>query len=268
MLLKNRRRWRTCMLAAGVGLMTSLGAMSGVAEGVIISNVTHSTVLFNDNFEHGSFSPSVGMWSIVGPDVTVTSSTVSPDPGPGQGSFYAKLFRNSNQNGQGNLQAQLSSVQSVAGDVIELKMMVYIPNDGQDARAQLMIDNGDFNSARAWIRPDGNGNVEGVGPGLVVFGTGLTYTPNAWQEWDMRYAVGSSTFSATVNGVTANNLLSFTSGPVGFADLFNGVSSVSGSIFLDGVPEPCSAVIMGAVAGPFAVVLARRRGRDRHTVTA
>jgi len=206
------------------------------AHAVVISNLTSGTTLFLDNFETGGFSPSVGSWSIAGPDVTVTGAS---SPGPAEGSLYASLFRNSNQLSQGNLQAAFTT-QSTAGDVIQLRMMVWVPNDGQDARGQFILDDGDFSSARAWIRPDGTGHVEAVGPGTSLINTGLTYTPGVWQEWDLTYAIGATSFTATVNGASASGLASFTSGNISHADLFNGVASPGGTLFLDAVPPAAS----------------------------
>jgi hypothetical protein len=193
---------RVCLIACAIALCVPRSS-----EAVTITNLTTATTLFHEDFESGGFSPSPGT-SSAGPDVTVTNSTAAPDPGPAQGKFYLKLFRNSNTISQGNYFPTLASPQTTNGNVIRLSMMVYIPNDGIDSRAQLMLDNGDFTSARAWMRPDGHGNVDAVTAGTVAVDTGLDYTPNAWQEWDLQYAIGASTFSVTVNGVTAGGFAS------------------------------------------------------------
>jgi hypothetical protein len=206
------------------------------SQAVTIRDLTTGTTLFHEDFESGTLSPSPGT-SFVGPSVTVTNSTTAPDPGPAQGQFYLKFFRDSNTVSQGNYHAFPSSLQDTNGDVIRLSMMVYIPNDGIDARAQFFMDNGDFNTARAWMRPDGAGNVDAVGPGFVVTDTGLDYTPNTWQQWDLEYAIGGSTFSVTVNGVTASGFASVTSGSISKAEMLNG-STVPGSFFLDALPVP------------------------------
>jgi hypothetical protein len=237
------------------------------AEAVSILNLTTNTVLFKDDFESGltPSSPSIGSWSIFGPDVTVTNAS---SPGPAQGSFYAQLFRDSDTTNQGNLQAAISSVQATNGDLIRLSMMVFFPSTTDaDARAQLMLDNGDFNSARAWVIPDGAGHVLAVGPGFATTDTQLTYSTNTWQEWDLQYAIGASTFSVTVNGVTASGFTSATTGAVGFADLFNGIKNPAGSFYLDAVPqlttaapEPASLLFM---ASGLAVIGFARRGSFR-----
>jgi hypothetical protein len=242
-----------------VSVAAAVLACAAPVSAVSISNLTALTTIFRDNFESGTFSPSVGSWN-VGPDVTVTNAST---PGPAEGTFYARLFRDSNTFSQGNLRANFAP-QTTAGDVILLRMMVYF-NDNVDTRAQLMLDDGDFTTARAWVVPDGAGHVLAVGPGFVRTDTGLTYTTNTWQEWDLRYAIGAGTFSVSVNGLTASGFTSETSGAVNGADLFNGVPNPSGVFFLDavpaavGTPEPGGMVaVMIGLAGLAALRLARK----------
>jgi hypothetical protein len=236
---------------ATLGLTAAFALGAAPANAVTITNLTTNTVLFHDDFENGlsATSPSVGTWSIVGPAVTATNALI---PGPAQGSFYTQHFRDSDINAQGNLRAQLSAAQTNIGDVIRLSLMLYLPSSTDaSARAQLMLDNGDFNTARAWFIPDGAGHVMAVGAGFAQTNTGLLYMPDTWQEWDLQYAIGASTFDLSVNGVTASGFSSYTSGPVSFVDLFNGVKDPAGSIFLDavplvtnGVPEPSTWAMM------------------------
>jgi hypothetical protein len=250
-------------------------ACAASLHAVSVINVTTSTTVFKDNFENGTFTPSVGSWSVVGPDVTISSA---PVPGPAEGTFYASLFRDSNTPSQGNLQASFTP-QSTAGNIILLRMMIYLNvGDNNDARAQLILDDGDFTSARAWARPDGFGHVMAVETGgspgtFVEVNTGLLYTPGVWQEWDLQYAVGASTFSLTVNGASASGFASVSTGAVSKADLFNGVANPGGTFFLDavptavtGTPEPGSVLLAGfglaLVAG-----VTRRAARRRPTAS-
>jgi hypothetical protein len=118
-------------------------------------------------------------------------------------------------------------------------MMVYVPDDGANARGQILLVGtvGDVSSARAWVRPNGAGDVIAVGPGFALSDTGIDYTPGVWQQWDLEYAVDGSTFSVSVDGATASGLSSFAAGNVAAVQLFNG-SNTAGSIYFDAVPLP------------------------------
>jgi hypothetical protein len=214
-------------------LFVVLGSAS-VATAVTVTDVTTATTVFKDDFESGNFAPSVGTWT-VGPNVTVTTA---PSPGPYQGSFYAQIFRDSNTASQGNLAANLSTSQNTPGDLIRLDMMVYLPaSTDVNVRGQFMLTAGDFNTARAWVRPDGAGNVIAVTAGTTLVDTGLDYLTGVWQRWQLDYVIGSSTFDFSINGVQAKGFSSVSSGPVSVANIFNGSTS-PGSFYVDAVPEP------------------------------
>ena len=117
----------------------ALIAMAASTKAVTIINLTTNTVLFSDNFESGGFSPSVGSWTIVGPDVTVTNAA---SPGPAEGCFYAQVFRDSIISTKGICRRTCPRARPQSGDIIRLSMMVLLPDDGVDARAQLMLDDG------------------------------------------------------------------------------------------------------------------------------
>ena len=223
------------ILAAGA----VCAVVAAEARAVNVRNETTNAVVFNDDFESGDFlSPSPGSWSN-GPEVTVTSSTTPPNPGPFQGTFYGRSFRDDpNTNSEGNMRANLSAAQSTAGDVIHLTAMLYIPNDGFPSRAFFALSDGNVvNDGRAIVRTDGAGNVIAVVGGLASQDSGLDYTPDAWQLWELEYAVGGSTFNVRVNGVSAGPFTSFTTGQVDTAEMFNGNSN-AGAFSSTPCPSP------------------------------
>jgi hypothetical protein len=236
-----------------------------VAKAVTVTDVTTNAILFHDGFESGDFSsPTGGTWTLVGPDVTVTNAST---PGPAEGSYYARLFRDSNTNSQGNLRGTFSPA-ITNGDVIRLQMMIYLPSAGDtNARGQFMLDDGDFNTARAWVRPDGSGNVIAIGPGITTTDTGLNYLTDTWQLWELDYTIGSSTFSVSVDGDLASGFASYTAGSVSVVDLFNGAASPSGTFFIDAVPQAVPEPGSWAVATLCVLALAgmyrRRRPAQR-----
>ena len=71
--------------------------------------------------------------------------------------------------------------------------------------------------------------------------TELDYTADAWQRWELEYAVGGATFSVRVNGVSAGPFASFTAGQVSTGEIFNGAFNPAGSVFVDAVPESSQA---------------------------
>jgi len=107
-------------------------------------------------------------------------------------------------------------------------------------------------------------------PTTLILGaipTTVPYATDVWQEWDLDYVAGASTFGFSVNGVSRSGILSLTSGSVDFLEINNGVAS-SGSIFVDavlppttgGVPEPST---LGCAAVAFAALWRRWRVKIR-----
>jgi len=232
----------------------------------------NGTLMFFDNFESGDFNNATGgRWSFVQTGVTVTNAG---SPGANEGTEYAQLFRDNGTFASGGSLEGLIGTGTLPGDGLTsgdvlLRIMVYIPSasDG-DARLQMRVESGnrglgvaDFNTARAWVRPNGAGFVEAVGPGFGVTTTTVPYATDVWQEWDLDYVVGASTFTVSVNGISATGLQSLSSGSVDFIEFDNGIQS-PGSVFLDAVnpgvasvPEPAT-VGLGAVG--LCLLLARR----------
>ena len=127
------------------------------AHAVTITNLTSNTVVFHDDFESGNFlSPSAGTWTIPS-DVTVISSTTPPNPGPAEGTFYARSFRDTQfVSGQGNMFANLSAAQTNPGDLIRMSAMLYVPDDDTSSRAFFALSDGFVVfSGRAIVRSDG-----------------------------------------------------------------------------------------------------------------
>lgn len=237
--------------------------MSTAAQAVTVTNVTNdNAVLFSDDFENvlavstvpaydasGFYHPvaTVGTWSFGDGNERntdqVTNSTASPDPGPSQGKNYMRMYFSSARPENG-LVGALESVQSHADDVIKLSTMVYIPK-AKDAVASIQLGlsgTGVLASygtdSRVWVRPGGAGTVECVttNGGLVVSDTGVHYQAGKWQRWDIEYAVGSATFTLSVDGETKKGLLA-NPGNVGGVWAING-NNPDGSVYLDGVSVP------------------------------
>lgn len=242
-----RRSISRPVLLAGFVVASAIGPVS---HAVTVTSLSAGTVLFAEDFESGVLAPSVGTWSQLG--VTsmnaVLDSATPPNPGPAQGTSYLRMARDGDT--AGDLLANLAGTASISGDVVRLSTMVYLPDDGANFRLQmLLMDGGDFNTSRAWVRPDGLGNViavgAGSGGGLALTDTGINYTPGVWQRWDLVYEIGSTTFSVSVNGLSATGFAALTAGQVSTVYLVNG-NSTPGALYLDAVPvpEPATSALM------------------------
>ena len=212
-----------------------------VAHAVTVQNLTTNTLLFHDNFESGDFSaPSFGTWVNTGSvnSVNVITSTTPPNPGPFEGAHYVSNFRQTLlTNSEGNLDGSFIT-QSTAGDTLRFSTMLYFPANSGSFRAALFLDNGDFTSAGGIVGPDGNGDVLAeVGSGFGVVDTGIHYTPDAWQRWDITYVLGASTFSVSVDGINATGLPTHATGPFSKLEINNGNGN-AGTFFVDAVPTP------------------------------
>ena len=245
--------------ALQAGLMAAM-TIGPVSHAVTVTNLSSNTSVFADTFESGSLSASIGAWSRIGPSVNATSSTTAPAPGPAEGNFYTSIFRNSNTSGQGDLVGTLGTAQSVAGDVIRLSAMVNIPSDGVLYRSNIFLADGDFINFRAWAQIDGAGNVMAVGPGFVRTDTGIDYTPDTWQRWELTYEIGSTSFSVRVGNASASGFEVFSAGQVSTVGFGNG-SQVPGAFYLDAAPVPEPATFALMLAG---VLLVGSLSMKRH----
>jgi hypothetical protein len=241
-------------------------AASNLSHAVNVTNLSSNTVVFAEDFESGALAPSVGTWLVTGNGAmnTVLTGTSPPDPGPAEGARYLRASRSGND--IGDLLARFDSPVSEVGDVVRLSAMVYLQDDGANTRLQLLLQNGsDFQTARAWARPDGLGNVIAVsstpGGGFLLTDTGIDYTPGTWQRWDLKYTVGANTFDVSVDGVSALGLAAYSAGQVSTAYMFNG-NSIQGSLYLDAVPIPEPGTWALLLAGLlFVAAAAAKRGR-------
>ncbi|HEY4309183.1 MAG TPA: dockerin type I repeat-containing protein [Pirellulales bacterium] len=252
--------------SASVFALFAVLAVATAVPGQSIQDVTTGQYLFYDNYEEyntvstvpapdtsGNYRPGpgaiIGSWVPNSGDAAVstqvTNSHTGGDPGAFQGTQYLRMYRDTSNEG-GNALAK-DSATVAAGDTVEMRAMVYLPAGSDvNARAQIMMvtttkgDGSDFISAPAWVRGDGAGNVDavigdGAGGGLTVVPTGLQYLTNTWQEWDLTYTNGASTFSVTVGGQTVSGIPSVQIGSVSGFQLLNGADTPSGSAYFDSI---------------------------------
>lgn len=232
--------------------------MQAKASATTITNVTTGTTLFSDDYEgvsastvpapdtSGSFYPtaSVGSWEAGGSDlacVQVTSSTTSPDPGAAEGSNYLRLYRDGSAHNSLVARPTLSAIQSISDQVIRFSTMVYIPGDSAvDYRGVFRMYGGDGSNdyRRVVLDTMSGGKLDyTTSDGVAHEMSGISYTTDVWQRWDLEYAVGTLAFTLAIDGGSPVSGTAFSAGDVYQCKFENGTGT-PGAIYLDAVPEP------------------------------
>jgi hypothetical protein len=259
--------------------LLALAVMQTTASATVVRNLTAGTTVFYDDYEGVTpvstvpapdtsdlYRPvaSTGTWRI---DADHTSQVTNlGTPGAAQGSQYLRSYRvwggtsNPGEFNENQADAQLTSVQSNPGDIIQLSQMMYLPsaNDYAD-RATLVFSGSAYTTdPRAWIGTDGAGGVYCYDAGWAhLIDTGVKYATDTWQRWDMTYAVGASTFSLKVgDGPTVSGLSAMTPGGVGLVSVINNAykDSVGGSFYVDAVPTPEPSALVLLSCGLFGLL--------------
>jgi hypothetical protein len=207
-------------LLTGSILAAALSAAAIPAMAFSITDVTTNTVLFAIDFENGT-TAQAGTASF-GSNAHVINAA---SPGPAEGSFYAELDACSFACGR--LDASGYSLPS-AGDLIRMSAMLYIPS-ATDTLFRADFELGHEGSPTAKVFSNGSGGVEAGSGGSAV----LNYLANKWQEWDIDFVVGGSTFTLCIDG-SCTAALTATGSAVDTARVIN-ASSLTGPLFVDGV---------------------------------
>lgn len=195
------------------------------AQAVTVINKTTGQLLFYDDFESasavshsaypdesGDFDPSnaaVGAWSVneAGPtNIQVTAyigdGTNDPAATP-QGTNYLRVVRHTVAGAEVDFFTPV--VQSTTGDVIHVETMVWIPNGVNPSAFQLqLMGSGGSIDFRANVLSAANGNVnawDATLPTPSYVDTTLDWLANTWQKWEVDYAIGSTNFDLTIDGV-------------------------------------------------------------------
>ena len=163
----------------------------------------------------------------------------------------------------GELNGKATSVQSTVGDHIKISTMAYLPSATDYlARMQFVVTGtnagtlGQYaNDDRLWFRPWGDGTIHGVlrtpdgsgGYNTSVYDITVPYQTDKWQEWDVDYVVGTSTYTLTVGGISQSGLPA-APGAVGGVCFVNSGAS-AGGYYLDAVstiPEPSTVMLLAS----------------------
>ena len=186
------------MVAGAAALMF----VAASARAVLIQNLTQGTTLFyshgfeDDTVGQNAATASPGGWSNTGlpVDVVVTGGS----PGAFEGDNYLSTTRTPAQ--AGNARAFFQS-QGTPGDQIHAEFMMYLPT-GTDI-SLLFDDNAVGGNPLAQSRHLGGTVQYYNGSSFVGVTPALSYANNTWQKWEIDHTLGDSTFTVSVDGVSA-----------------------------------------------------------------
>lgn len=272
------------MLMKKYGLVLVLGvALLGTSPAsAAVINVTTGQTLFSDNFEglgsavshapfqdaSGDYNPvaSVGTWTIgegSAENIQVTDSVGSPDPGAYEGNNYLRIHRQEVTTSDQGLTQATFQTQSVTGQHIRIQEMVNIAPSG-DLYPFYMHLGGSSDRPCATIYANGvaaNGSIDYYyAAGDQVLATGLSFTPDQWQMWQVDYVIGDANFSLSIDGGTAVSLPTRAAGDLALVMFARGCAG-EGSVYIDDVvPEPGSlTVVVTGLLGILAYAWRKRK---------
>ncbi|MBN1555208.1 MAG: PEP-CTERM sorting domain-containing protein [Phycisphaerae bacterium] len=179
-------------------------------------------------------------------------------PAAYEGVKYTKIYRPA---GASESLIAAPFEQQSAGTV-HMELMMYIPvqvsADTLSANIALSnnLDNGNgFDGAVVWIAAFEAGNSVRAYYSDAWHDTGVTWTRDAWQKWEIDLSLDSDTCVVTVDGAASGSMSAKLDGPVSWAVLRGGQE---GSVFsVDTVPEPATLSLL--VIGGLGVLFRRKR---------
>lgn len=219
-----------------------------------------TTTNLDDNFEspaplsapdNGALPGSWGITADSGSTVQIWDASLSPNLVAFQGNQYARIARPGG--GSALLGGTFSSGVSTGTLKIQfaLRVLSYTP----DYQAGVELDNGTYNNPdiRFSLTTRSDGSIQHYDPNTTSYQpTGITgISTNDWQRWLINVDLDNNRYNLTVDNQTAYNLPFFALG--GSSRLL--FSSGGGQFFVDAIPEPTMAALMG-VGG---LLLLRRR---------
>jgi hypothetical protein len=180
------------------------------------------TTLFHDDFEStssasaapfpdksGNYDPTggrPGCWAVTETSpsaVQVTTSVVTPDPGPYQGAKYLRLRRVVHGKDEASARAAFAAP-VIPGDRLRIAAAVYVPAVEQQTAEIVQITVGGAINLIANYR--GGRSVASRTNDAVSHDTGLNFTAGKWQRWQIDYDVGATTCTLAIDGRSASNI--------------------------------------------------------------
>jgi hypothetical protein len=218
--------------------------------------VTHTlggvtTTNLDDNFEspasgntpnNGAFPGSWGVLSGNGSTVQNWDASLSPNLAAFQGSQYARLERTGNNSAEldGNFDTSFSTGK------LQIQFALRIFSYSPDFQENIVLDNGSYNAnsnIRFSLVSKSDGSIQHYN-GSAYVATGITgISTNDWQRWLIDVDLDNNRYNLTVDNQTALNLPFLSNGQS--ARLVFGAGNVGALLFVDALPEPTVAALVG-----------------------
>ena len=252
-----RMKFTMCTLTTLV-LVLSLFATG--AQAVTVTNTTTGTTIFSDGFEGvtptgGDDDPvaAIGTWNITEPNVgTDIAAITGGSPGAFEGSNYLQIHRSGSGGGTRNDFFAAFSAAPLDGENIHVEWMNYMQT-GTSLADQIIfaLSRGDSAIGDAIVTFWNNDTTDADGVPNEVWSsnagpgwganqdTGLRFTFDTWEKWELDYTANAATATLTVAGNSV--VWGVQTSNQGIPLSMEWRAQMTGQTsWIDGVPEPAS----------------------------
>lgn len=216
------------------------------------ANVSHNAYGVDTILDAKPTGGSYGSWVVSGSmplkDCQVTDYAL---PGAYLGDNYLRVRRS--YTSTFTYVGEVFDLQDNDGDVIHFDQMFYVEDNVTDGMLTIAgFGNADLLTDRSFhvkTMADGSIGYLSSDSGFQPI-SGITWTADAWQKWEIDYAVGASTFALMIDGTTVSGIPVYSAENLTglrFASGFNG--SETTRFYLDevaAVPEPSTFALLAA----------------------
>lgn len=261
-----------------------LFTLSSTARATIVSNMTSGVTLFSDSFENQPLAAGFPTTANMSPGAPGASWSDGSDPSTMTATTEQAYLSNRSlkiTRPSGSFTRIDGSFTNQTSGTLHAQFMLYVPSaGGASSPSVLLMGNwtSSYNSGSTLsMVPADNPGTAGTAVDSIRLGVGKDYNDpyfysstlwgafqtDTWMHWEIIHAIGSSTITAKINGVTDSYTLSTPDNTVNFNQIeFFGSTAGNRTYYVDAVvvPEPSTALLFGS---GLAILAWWRRGRAR-----